>query len=76
MKTKNKTCLPSSQRPLLPRTHRVSFLLNEEEKRVIDRYIEKYNVANVSKFMREAVVRTALHQLDEDRPTLFDQQGD
>lgn len=76
MKTKNKTCLPSAQRPLLPRTHRVSFLLNEEEKRVIDRYIEKYNVANVSKFMREAVVRTALHQLDEDRPTLFDQQGD
>lgn len=63
---------PSAQRPFLPRTRRVSFLLNEEEKRVVDRYIEKYNVSNVSKFMREAVVRTALKQLDEDRPTLFD----
>ena len=47
-------------------------MLNDEEKRVIDHYIEKYGVSNVSKFMREAVVRTVLKQLDEDRPTLFD----
>lgn len=73
MKTKKSASLqPSAQRPFLPRTRRVSFLLNEEEKRVVDRYVEKYNVSNVSKFMREAVVRTALKQLDEDRPTLFD----
>ncbi len=56
----------------LPRTHRVSFMLNDEEKRIIDHYIEKYGVSNVSKFMREAVVRTVLKRLDEDRPTLFD----
>lgn len=69
---KKKSLPPSKRKALLPRTHRVSFLLNDEEKRVIDHYVEKYGVSNVSKFMREAVVRTVLKRLDEDRPTLFD----
>ena len=56
----------------LKRTHRVALLLNDEEKRIIDHYVVKYTVKNVSKFMREAVVRAVLKQLDEDRPTLFD----
>ena len=69
---KNKDGKPSANRPVLKRTHRVSFMLNDEEYKLIQRYLEKYKVANSSKVMREAVIRTFLKQLDEDRPTLFD----
>ncbi len=71
-KMKNKDVKPSANRPVLKRTHRVSFMLNDEEYKLIQRYLEKYKVANSSKVMREAVIRTFLKQLDEDRPTLFD----
>jgi uncharacterized protein (DUF1778 family) len=56
----------------LKRRHRVTLLLNDEEKKLIERYISNYKVKNSSRFMREAIVRTALKRLDEDRPTLFD----
>ncbi len=63
---------PSSRRPKQLRKHRLAFLLNDNEKRVIDFYVQRYGVKNVSGFVREAVIRTALHQLDQDSPTLFD----
>ena len=69
MKKQNKT---SGNRPVLKRTHRVAFMLNDEERRYLEAYVNRYKVDNVSKFLREAVMRTVLHQLDEDRPTLFD----
>ena len=71
-KMKKKDVKPSANRPMLKRTHRVSFMLNDEEYKLIQRYLEKYKVTNSSKVMREAVIRTFLKQLDEDRPTLFD----
>lgn len=70
---KKKVTLKPTQRPIMNRTHRVAFMLNDEEQKILDRYVSKYKVDNVSKFLREAVMRTALRQLDEDRPTLFDQ---
>lgn len=69
MKKQNKT---SGNRPVLKRTHRVAFMLNDEERRYLEVYVNRYKVDNVSKFLRDAVMRTVLHQLDEDRPTLFD----
>lgn len=68
---KKKVVRPS-QRQTLKRTHRATFMLNDEEQKIIERYVAKYKVENVSRFMREAIIRTALKQLDEDRPTLFD----
>lgn len=56
----------------LKRTHRVTFVLNDKEKELLDLYKRKYKVENASRFMREAVVRAMLKQLDLDRPTLFD----
>ncbi|HKL96598.1 MAG TPA: hypothetical protein VJ856_04950 [Paludibacteraceae bacterium] len=64
----------SAKRPINKRTHRIAFLMNDEEQKILDKYVSKYKVENVSKFVREAVIRTALRQLDEDRPTLFDQK--
>ncbi len=67
-----KALTPSARRPKQLRKHRLAFLLNDNEKKLIDFYVRRYGVKNVSGFVREAVIRTALHQLDLDSPTLFD----
>lgn len=71
---KKKPSTPPSQpyHPTMKRTHRVAFMLNEEEFKAVNRFIDKYQISNTSKFMREAVIRTILKRLDEDHPTLFD----
>lgn len=63
---------PHPYHPIMKRTHKVAFLLNDEEFKAVNRFVEKYQISNTSKFMREAVIRTILKRLDEDHPTLFD----
>ena len=63
--------LPPSQRTILRRTHRVSFLFNDEELKAFNRYVRKYHVSNRSRFIRESVMTTVLKQMAEDHPTLF-----
>jgi hypothetical protein len=65
-----KKVLPSY--PPMKRTHRMSFLFNDEEYKVLNYYIAKYKISNTSHFMRETLIRSILQQLDKDRPTLFD----
>ena len=55
-----------------PREHRISILLNESEQRALDRFCDKYDVANRSRLIRETLMRAILKQLDNDQPTLFD----
>jgi metal-responsive CopG/Arc/MetJ family transcriptional regulator len=71
---KNKKTPPPARpiHPPMKRTHRVAFLLNDEELKAVNRFVEKYQIQNTSRFMREAVIRTILKRLDEDHPTLFD----
>ena len=71
-KKKNPISPPQPYHPTLKRTHRVAFLLNDEEYKAVSRFVDKYQISNTSKFMREAVIRTILKRLDEDHPTLFD----
>jgi hypothetical protein len=71
-KKKKNTPVPQPYHPTLKRTHRVAFLLNDEEYKAINRFVEKYQISNTSKFMRETVIRSILKRLDEDHPTLFD----
>jgi hypothetical protein len=40
--------------------------------RALNRYCEKYNVQNRSRFVRETLMRTVLKQFEKDAPTLFD----
>ncbi|MBB3186590.1 hypothetical protein [Microbacter margulisiae] len=54
------------------RTHRMSFLLNDEEFKMLNHYVAKYRINNTSRFMRETLMRSILQQLDKDSPTLFD----
>jgi len=53
------------------RKHKLSFVFNDIEQDVLDKYCRKYNINNKSKFMREAIVKAILKQFDEDYPSLF-----
>ena len=74
MKTKKPTKQPTFSRPCKreARTHRVDILLNDSEMRALERYCEKYNVKNRSRFVRETLMRNILKQFDKDAPTLFE----
>lgn len=54
------------------RTHKYVFTLNDEENKALNRYIEKYNVQNRSRFIRETVMLAIIKKFEEDHPTLFD----
>lgn len=55
----------------LPRTHKYSFSLNEQEEKALQRYCAKYRVNNKAKFIREVLMTAILHRFEEDHPTLF-----
>lgn len=67
---RKKNLKPTAKR-ISARTHRHVFLLNDEEERAFERYIQKYHVQNQSKFIRETIVVAIMHQFEEDHPTLF-----
>ncbi len=54
------------------REHRVSILLNESERRALERFCARYGVANRSRLIRETLMRAILKKMDNDQPTLFD----
>lgn len=54
------------------RRNRITFMLNDKEFAVLNRFLAKYKVTNKSKFIREAVMKTVLKRLNEDYPSLFD----
>jgi len=54
------------------RSHRVSIMLNDSEMRALQRYLDRYDVNNRSRLIREALMRTILEKFDKDSPTLFD----
>ena len=39
---------------------------------MLERFCEKYEVANRSRLIRETLMRAILKKLDNDHPTLFD----
>ena len=73
MKPSTRT-ITSLNRPRIreARSHRVSIMLNDSELRALERYCEKYNVRNRSRFVRETLMRAVLKQFEKDTPTLFD----
>lgn len=55
-----------------PRTHRISIVLNDREKRALDKYCDKYTIKNRSKLIRQTLMQNILKRFDQDTPTLFD----
>ena len=56
------------------RKERYSSLVNPEEKQTIDKYLLKYKIRNRSRWMRETLMTFIIKNLDQDYPTLFDEQ--
>ncbi|MDR2840196.1 MAG: hypothetical protein LBV75_02865 [Paludibacter sp.] len=74
-KIKNTSAKKNTQvivkREKLRRTNSHQFLLNDKEEKALNRYLEKYRIANKSKFIRETLMLRVLRQFEEDHPTLF-----
>lgn len=48
-------------------------MLNEEEYNLICFYLKKYNISNRSRWFRETVLSHVLKSMDQDYPTLFEE---
>lgn len=57
--------------PNQPRVHKVAFMLNDEEYKAVERYLQKYKIQNKSRWYRETILSHVLRTLEEDYPTLF-----
>ncbi len=57
--------------PDMPRTQKISFMLNEEEYKTINNYLLKYKITNRSRWYRETILSHILKVLEQDYPTLF-----
>jgi len=55
----------------LVRNRRKTILFNERELTLIDRYCEKYSIANKSAFIRDIVISHIMEQMDDNYPRLF-----
>ena len=73
MKRKKKSKPVVVLSPSAPRTERIVAFLSKEEKQMIDNYLDKYHIANRSRWMRETLLRNILQNLELDYPTLFDE---
>ncbi|MDR0995553.1 MAG: hypothetical protein LBL81_04605 [Tannerella sp.] len=69
---KNDKKAQASKSPKAPRTHRVSLMFNDDEMKVIERYIHKYKVTNKARWYRETILTHVIRTLVDDYPTLFD----
>lgn len=63
----------SASQPNRPRIHKVTFMLNDEEQKAVTRYLERYKIENKSRWYRETILSHILKTLEEDYPTLFNE---
>jgi hypothetical protein len=59
--------------PFVPvkREHRMSILLSDAEQSIVDGYLEKYNIRNKSRWLRETILQFIHKNMEDDYPTLF-----
>lgn len=63
----------SAAQPSHPRVHKVTFMLNDDEHKAVNRYLSKYKIGNKSRWYRETILSHILKTLEEDYPTLFNE---
>lgn len=63
----------SVSNPKHPRKYKVVFMVNEEEHKAIERYLGRYRILNKSRWFRETILSHILKTLEEDYPTLFNE---
>ncbi len=70
MKTTKRYKIPVRTKP---RTKKAEFMLNDEEYELIGFYLKKYKISNRSRWFRETVMNHILKNMDQDYPTLFEE---
>ncbi|OUO53564.1 hypothetical protein B5F77_05740 [Parabacteroides sp. An277] len=70
---KKQTKKYSAAQPNHPRVHKVTFMLNDEEHKTVQRYLARYKIANKSRWYRETILTHIVRTLEEDYPTLFNE---
>lgn len=68
---RNKKC--STPKRIGVRNKKAAFMLNEEEYNLIHFYFKKYNITNRSRWLRETVLSQVLKKMEQDYPTLFEE---
>ncbi|CDE61556.1 putative uncharacterized protein [Parabacteroides sp. CAG:409] len=63
----------SVAQPNHPRIHKITFMLNDDEYKTVQRYLDKYRIANKSRWYRETILSHIMRTLEEDYPTLFNE---
>ena len=48
-------------------------MLNDDEYKTVQRYLDKYRIANKSRWYRETILSHIMRTLEEDYPTLFNE---
>lgn len=56
------------------RKHRLTLVLNDEEQKVLNKFCNDYNIENRSGFLREVIFQSLLKKIEQDHPTLFNQE--
>jgi len=56
-----------------PRTKKAEFMLSDDEHELIRFYLKKYRITNRSRWFRETVLNHILKNMDQDYPTLFEE---
>ena len=54
-----------------PRKKRLVCLMSEEEVQIVDRYLEKYQISNKARWLRETILACIHQNMEEDYTTLF-----
>lgn len=68
---KKKTPKEPTKSRVSKRKNRVAIMLNDDEMKAMNRFIETYKIKNKSRFIRETLMTAILKKFDEDHPTLF-----
>jgi hypothetical protein len=55
------------------RDHRMTFLMSDEEMRIVEGHLKKYRISNKARWLRETVLAHIHQQMVEDYPTLFNE---
>ena len=59
--------------PQKTRERRVSFMMNDDEYSAVERYLSKYKIMNKSNWYRTTLLTHVLKMMEEDYPTLFNE---
>lgn len=65
--------MSKKKKNIIIRDKQATFSLSEEEYGLMCSYMKKYKISNKSRWLRETIMTHILKALDQDYPTLFDE---